>query len=1798
MENLRQENLTGITLDIPLFQGEGSKDSIGVASFINQFEEAAESAGLTTDNQKAIHFGNYLIGAPYCVYQNLELSDVDQSNWKEVRNYFLTIYRLSEEALVTRSKPKPPKKVMKDLPESNSEFLENKCDPPKLNRNRRKGKRKTLPTRESDQMEVGRNYANQESKMSEEKEVVKTNELIATLVQTGTKPERETGSNHTEARSSLKLKIGSVTHLMGRLINNTIQKLESSLRQDKQRPMVDLIINGFRIKALFDTGAQITCMKQATFMKIFSKGKRPRELKTTGSVTAADGKPLKQMGTYQLPFTFKNKNYEYPCKILGNLNEDMIVGINFMHLTGLSYDAGRKELFMSNAESNWRTASMQINEEVTLEPLTCAMVTINALTRDSARPGAASSAIAVVNSNDYVLNGGPALIQLNQFGQAQMEIFNCTADPMTIKKDAIIGMIEKLHPEEEANISLLNVEEMVATMESRELPEREKLSTEKEKQIRTKIETSVPTNFRQKYLDLILEYHEIFSTKKREIGPSHTAFHDIHLRDEEPVYIKQFRIPEAHRKAVEDHVKEMLKLGCIRPTRSKFNSPIFVIPQQDGGLRIVQDFRALNEKTVNQQPAMKDIQEHIDEIGRTGSKVFTNLDLTSGLWQMLLNPESRKLTAFTVPGLGQFEWIQSPMSLLGASGSFQKLLEITIHNLKNTIAHIDSLLVHTQDHEQQLKVLEQVLKRMRQSGLRANLNETIIGQEEINYLGYRINSEGSKPGIDKLKAVRDALPPTDVAEIRQFLGLCNFFKNHIRNYAVISAQLSDLTKRESKWKSGSLPKEAMKAFMELKMMMTSAPIVHHPQPELPYALITDACQGDAKKPGGFGAILAQVLPDGEFQVISYASRVLNDIEKNYAPFLLEMSASVWAMEHFRPYLKGRHFVLHTDHKPLVKLGKVHTKDLNSIQKAMLEFDFEIIHMAGAEMPADFLSRNVVNMINLESDNHKWREAQNEEPWIKECKNWLMTGKISTHPLATKFMHPHFANSLFIDDDLLWRRYHNRGEPSRVCLIIPDKFAKEILAKGHGTIFTGHEGEAKTKSRIMQHYWWRTIDEDIKEFIKYCDKCQKNRKFNHPTPSMLTPLPQCTEPNQRIHADLFGTLKAPAKSTKYILCITDAFTKYVELVVVPDKEAETVSEAIFIHWILRYGIPMEIITDQGKEFCNKLSDELYQLLNVTHNTTTAYHPQCNAQAEVANKTIKKYLQSFVDSTTFNWEEYIGPLMFAYNTSFHRTIQTSPYFLTFGTLARQPNFAPADLRARYLEAQTPEIRQKIVQEAREVAWKNSVHQHENYQAQYDQKASPHNFQVNQWVLLQQNYFLNKNAKLAEQYEGPFKILQLKGTNNAIIQVRRRKICVNTNRLKPYHGSSSFETFPKSFQKQGGDLENDFEKQLEKQLEDQNETETKESPENKENDKQGWEQPKKRKRGRPRKISMEQQRKEEEEEERRVREQFAKMREQQLSHQAPQQNRPPQPQPPQPPTLIPQHNPVPVTRQPTVQTESEEESEASETESEDEEETEDEEEDHERQKPRLFVPQLFKPKQIQSLEEYVEQEIEALVEKKRQAFYQKIAAAKAEDRIQPELTRKVNAVWQRENPIKAHYRNLIKNATPKSRIGLIKKRFPDWTEAQLINFLYSQGDINTGPDDPAFISLEQSGSIPSAFYDQFPLLRIPPAAQAPVPAPPVIDWEDEAEDLEINLPAAVLPAVPSLIRPTINLDNVRPEVQFGNFTAASAAQNLNSDEAAFFKNKFYGWSTRQNKELVQEQGRATRHNESGIRTHLKKK
>ncbi len=207
-----------------------------------------------------------------------------------------------------------------------------------------------------------------------------------------------------------------------------------------------------------------------------------------------------------------------------------------------------------------------------------------------------------------------------------------------------------------------------------------------------------------------------------------------------------------------------------------------------------------------------------------------------------------------------------------------------------------------------------------------------------------------------MKAIKDAKPPTDIKTIRSFMGLCNFFQTHIKDFALIAAPLFRLTRKDSGYKSGPLPDQALQAFYALQKQLTSEPVMAFPKADRQYALIMDAATRTAATPGGLGVILTQVNKDGNFYAISFASRQLKDHEKNYSLFLLEAAAAARGMDFYNEYLKGKQFIMYTDHKPLEKLGHLHSKMLNRLQMALLEHDFVIQYKKGSNMPADYLSR--------------------------------------------------------------------------------------------------------------------------------------------------------------------------------------------------------------------------------------------------------------------------------------------------------------------------------------------------------------------------------------------------------------------------------------------------------------------------------------------------------------------------------------------------------------------------------------------------------------------------------------------------------------------------------------------------------------------------------------------------------------------------------------------------------------------------------------------------------------------------
>jgi len=421
------------------------------------------------------------------------------------------------------------------------------------------------------------------------------------------------------------------------------------------------------------------------------------------------------------------------------------------------------------------TTNGAINKTVTLQPFQVTAIPLSAHVTDgsaliSIDPEVMSALkIFVPDSMGKVLNA-----------TCHVLVKNCSPMDVTLQKGTKICSVENIC-QEVISVNRSELQNQLTKGDNTPLPP--PITQERRTSLLKQLNFTVPEKEKQAYLDLFLRNYDVFSTSKHDLGSANNFEHTIKLKTPDPIYRKQFRIPDAHRAALNQQIDEWLKIGIIEPCFSRFNSPIFIVPKKDGTFRFVLDYRALNANSLEDRYTMKDVGECIGEIGRAGSTIFSLMDLTSGFWQMPLQASSRHCTAFTCPGKGQFQYNVVSMGLKGGPGSFQRMMELAMSGIQEVIVYIDDLLLHTKDHATHRQGLQKVFNRLRNVNIKLNPEKCNFGATTVNYLGFRLTPEGILPGTDKLKAVRDMPPPSSVTQVRQFLGLCNYFRTHVRNFA-------------------------------------------------------------------------------------------------------------------------------------------------------------------------------------------------------------------------------------------------------------------------------------------------------------------------------------------------------------------------------------------------------------------------------------------------------------------------------------------------------------------------------------------------------------------------------------------------------------------------------------------------------------------------------------------------------------------------------------------------------------------------------------------------------------------------------------------------------------------------------------------------------------------------------------------------------------------------------------------------------------------------------------------------------
>ena len=1062
--------------------------------------------------------------------------------------------------------------------------------------------------------------------------------------------------------------------------------------QHAKRPEVEADVNGQKLKCLVDTGASISVISEKYFNSLWQNWTLHRlPMPSSLRVTGITGHTIKIVDYVLLEMKVLGKTLRRPMLVVSGLDHTQaVLGWDTVKEEGLVIDGQQNQVHFSTKEKvgQWSVAALQTARRQKIMPWSIHKVYAVPTVGDKVLPAGAEGICEV--DPTATLGLWDNLNRVNDDGEVLLSIVNTTDRELELKPGDIVGSMSNPEFFEETVRPLTDetLASIFGTIGKEPNEPKKGLLTqptaEQKKVLEEKLHIEAPEQWRGHYKDLLLRYHDVISTDKFDLGWTDVIQHKIHMKDQVPVHSRQFRIPFEHEETVHQYVRELLKKGAIEVSRSPYNSPIFCVtkkplpdaePDDPLPLRCVLDYRAINAKSMPDRYCMREVRECIDEVGRRGSSIFSTVDLTSGFWQQSLAEESRQYTAFTVPGLGmRYQWKVAPMGLQGSPASFARLMDYIMRSLAGVITYIDDLLVHSGSHQEHLRHLEAVLLRFRKYGLKINANKSIWGAKEVQYLGYTLKPEGVSPSKDKMMAIRDFKPPTSPKQIREFVGVCNYFRFLVRDFSRKAAPLLKLTKASEKWRGGTLPPEALKAFEALKADLVSEPVVAHPRRGRPFILHTDGAAGDAVHPGGLGAVLLQEAEDGRERVIAYASRGLKSHERNYSAYLLELTAAVFGIEHFDTYLVGKRFTLYTDHKPMEKLGEVHKKTLNRLQELMLAYDFTLLYRRGKDNAvADFLSRNVVAALSDVTDaEESVEQAQLRDAKVADIRRFLTTGVLPTGDRGHAMWVKNIAKSCFVEDGLVWHKSCRPGYRDKVLLYAPESVRNRIIQAAHLTREAGHGGTARTANRVMLSYWWPGIHRQVEDFAKACSRCL-TAKSTLPPPADLRPLPIPMEPNERVHMDLYTDLKTQDSGNKHILVITDAFSKYVEMVAIESKHAEVIARAVFERWICRFGVPETLISDQGKEFDNKVIDELCSIFGTKKVRTSGYHPECNAQAEVYNKTIKNYMRAMLDNeTTLQWETFLPSLALAYNTHVHRSTKESPFYLTFLHDPRLPWF----------------------------------------------------------------------------------------------------------------------------------------------------------------------------------------------------------------------------------------------------------------------------------------------------------------------------------------------------------------------------------------------------------------------------------------------------------------------------------------------------------------------------------------------
>jgi hypothetical protein len=753
----------------------------------------------------------------------------------------------------------------------------------------------------------------------------------------------------------------------------------------------------------------------------------------------------------------------------------------------------------------------------------------------------------------------------------------------------------------------------------------------------------------------------------------------IHLELKEgakPYHAKPFTIPQAFLTTTKKEIERFEQLGIWKRVQdSPWTAGTFIQPKKTGDVRVLTDFRKLNEWIVRRPHPLPKISDLLQRL--EGFQYATAIDLSMGYYHIPLDKYSQGLCGTVMPW-GIYQYKVLPMGISNAPDIFQSIMMRLLGDLEYVHVYMDDILITSsgnfQDHMSKLK---EVLKRLEKVGFRANVRKCTFAADRVEYLGYDISRQGIHPQPKKVEAILKMQPPTTKRQLRRFLGMVNYYRDMWQRRSHILAPLTSLSAKTAKWNWSD---ECNDSFETIKRAIARETLLNFPDFNKEFHIYTDASDYQ------LGAVIMQ-----EEKPLAFYSRKLNKHQRRYTTGEQELLSIVETLKEFRNILLGQRIVVHTDHLNLL-YSKMPSPRVVRWRLLLEEYGAAFEHVKGEDnVVADTLSRHpntdpdddddvtvplgkrlsyfmayITTAREDDETEYNYNNLVTEQDINDEAICALSPKVIARYQKMDKYIMKHFQkkstgfSTVELEDEKLIA--HN-GK-----VLVPEVLQDRLLDQYHKLL--NHPGMTRMEATIRHVFEFRGLREKVEQLCRTCHICQltkkQKKKYGHLPPKEA----EEAIPWKRVNVDVIGPYKAKTPTgvqTLYAMTMIDPATGWFEVAALENPDSYSTQKAFDSYWLARYPRPKYCGYDNGSHF-KLYFKQLIDNYGLTHKSSTDYNPQSNGIIERVHQVLGNALRNFeIENRELDkqnpWDEFLSAAAFAIRSTHHTTLGASPAQLVF-------------------------------------------------------------------------------------------------------------------------------------------------------------------------------------------------------------------------------------------------------------------------------------------------------------------------------------------------------------------------------------------------------------------------------------------------------------------------------------------------------------------------------------------------------